>query len=140
MRAISLWQPWASWIMAGLKTIETRIHTRFECLAGETIVIHAAKRYDKHAFEGALSWTNNPVRLKESAFLGRHLQGYLLGTAKVAQFRRLDSNDSHGTLIYCGLGDRFGLDLIEINHFNLPIPWKGSQGIFEIPDKIIGEV
>lgn len=42
MIAISLWQPWASAIAAGLKTIETR-SWRAECV-GSRIAIHAAKR------------------------------------------------------------------------------------------------
>lgn len=44
MKAISLWQPYASLIAAGKKTIETRTHSRRRSLAGQRIAIHAAKR------------------------------------------------------------------------------------------------
>lgn len=42
MRAISLWQPWASAIPAGLKTIETR---SWSTAYRGPIAIHAAKRW-----------------------------------------------------------------------------------------------
>ena len=41
---ISLWQPWASLIALGWKTVETRGHNRFACLAGRRIAIPAAGR------------------------------------------------------------------------------------------------
>ena len=44
---ITLYQPWATWIMRGWKTIETRTHSRFACLRGQTILIHAGKTTDK---------------------------------------------------------------------------------------------
>lgn len=44
MKAISLWQPWASLIAAGVKTIETRSWAPPASLIGQRIAIHAAKR------------------------------------------------------------------------------------------------
>lgn len=34
IKCISMWQPWAWWVMRGWKTIETRTHNRFKGLAG----------------------------------------------------------------------------------------------------------
>lgn len=51
MKCISLYQPWASAIAYGWKTIETRTHERFRGLVGERIGIHAGKKWDKHALE-----------------------------------------------------------------------------------------
>lgn len=45
MKAITLWQPYASCIAAGLKTIETRSWPAPKALIGQRIAIHAAKRY-----------------------------------------------------------------------------------------------
>ncbi len=44
MNTISLWQPWASGIELGVKTIETRGWCAPDVLIGEPIAIHAAKR------------------------------------------------------------------------------------------------
>ena len=44
MKAITLWQPWASLIALGVKTIETRSWPAPKALIGGRIAIHAAKR------------------------------------------------------------------------------------------------
>ena len=44
MKAISLWQPWASLIAEGIKTSETRSWAPPAALVGERIAFHAAKR------------------------------------------------------------------------------------------------
>lgn len=46
MKAITIWQPWASLIMSGRKAIETRTHDRFKGLVGQRIAIHAGRRWD----------------------------------------------------------------------------------------------
>jgi hypothetical protein len=49
VKAISLWQPWASLIACGAKPYETRHWAPPRELIGQTIAIHAAKNVDKHA-------------------------------------------------------------------------------------------
>jgi hypothetical protein len=49
MKAISLWQPWASLIACGAKPYETRSWAPPRELIGQTIAIHAAKKIDKDA-------------------------------------------------------------------------------------------
>lgn len=46
---ITLYQPWATWIMRELKTIESRTHARFNSLLYKTILIHAGQTTDKTA-------------------------------------------------------------------------------------------
>jgi len=53
MKAISLWQPWASLIAAGLKHYETRSWAPPRELIGQTIAIHAAKKIDCDAADFA---------------------------------------------------------------------------------------
>ena len=43
MRALTVWQPWASLIATGHKTVETRTWAPPQALIGERIAIHAAK-------------------------------------------------------------------------------------------------
>ena len=44
MKAITLWQPWATLIADGIKTLETRTWEPPADLIGQRIAIHAAKR------------------------------------------------------------------------------------------------
>ena len=53
MKAISLWQPWASLIAAGAKPYETRSWAPPRELIGQPIAIHAAKKIDKGAAQFA---------------------------------------------------------------------------------------
>lgn len=53
MKAISLWQPWASLIACGAKPYETRSWAPPRDLIGQTIAIHAAKKIDKGAAQFA---------------------------------------------------------------------------------------
>lgn len=53
MKAISLWQPWASLIAAGVKAYETRSWAPPRELIGKPIAIHAAKRIDPGAAQFA---------------------------------------------------------------------------------------
>lgn len=53
MKAISLWQPWASLIACGAKPFETRSWCPPRSLIGKPIAIHAAKKIDKGASEFA---------------------------------------------------------------------------------------
>jgi hypothetical protein len=53
MKAISLWQPWASLIACGAKPYETRSWAPPRKLIGQTIAIHAAKKIDREAAEFA---------------------------------------------------------------------------------------
>lgn len=64
MKAISLWQPWASLIAAGAKPFETRHWAPPRELIGTTIAIHAAKKIDKDAID-----------LAERIVYGQHPQG-----------------------------------------------------------------
>lgn len=49
MKAISLWQPWASLVACGAKPYETRHWAPPRELIGQRIAIHAAKKVDKDA-------------------------------------------------------------------------------------------
>lgn len=53
MKAISLWQPWASLIACGAKPYETRSWAPSVSMIGQPIAIHAAKKIDKGAAEFA---------------------------------------------------------------------------------------
>lgn len=64
MKAISLWQPWASLIACGAKPFETRHWAPPRELIGQPIAIHAAKKIDKQA-----------AQLAQDLMYGQHKDG-----------------------------------------------------------------
>ncbi len=122
---ITLYQPWATWIMREWKTIETRTHNRFGCLLGKTILIHAGMNTDADAI-------NNPYLTKEQLVYEPEevVNGYILGSAFVKSFGKLSSAHSQKALIDCEKTDRWGLYLSNIDKFKEPIPVKGEMGIW----------
>jgi hypothetical protein len=145
MKAITLWQPWASWIAWGLKTIETRRHGRFSCLVGQRVAIHAALRWDEAAMIEAEEYLRahplgslaaNAIRDNVSAM---HPRGRVVCTAYVYEFRRrLDDADSQAALCWCGDGDRSGLFLGDVRLVAADTPLgrrrPGGRGIFEVEE------
>lgn len=138
MKAISLWQPWASLVVQGIKTIETRTHTRFSCLVDQRIAIHAAKKWDEAgASQIARDFGEGIPRAICPA-------GAIVGTVWVDRFGSLDYSTVHivaRTLEFwqnCSLlkdlRGRWGLWLKNPVIFAEPKSWKGRQGIFNVDD------
>jgi len=135
MRAISLWQPWASAIALGHKSIETR---SWRTKVRGPILIHAAKRMDREQREFASverALGRLPERLPLGALVARavisdcYTTEYLLAAGKVGPIEKL----------YGDYGpERFGWILTDIEALPEPIPFKGGQGFFEVPDEVLG--
>lgn len=122
---ITLYQPWATWIMREWKTIETRTHNRFGCLIGKTILIHAGMNTDAAAI-------NNPYLTKEQLMYepDEVINGFILGSVFVKSFGKLSSIHSEKALIECEKTERWGLYLSQVEKFKEPIPVKGEMGIW----------
>lgn len=130
---ISLWQPWAQWIMLGWKTIETRTHARFESLTGQRIGVHAAKVWDKQAIHIARPYLTDAQfdQTFETFRVHHHDSGKVLGTVFVNEHRLLDSDDAPAALIECQTV-RYGLLLRDPIKLAVPFPVTGRQGIFHV--------
>lgn len=145
MKVITLWQPWASFIALGWKTIETRTHDRFKNLEGETIGIHAGNTWDKDWEELAGPYLTE-TQLPEVLAIGlmfKHYnsrKGEILCTAHVSDTNWLTEPASYNALINCDskeIGfERFGLFLGNIKLIK-PIPAKGKQGIWNYDGEIV---
>lgn len=124
---ITLYQPWASWIMRLWKTIETREHNRFACLKGKRILIHAGQRTD-----GSHLTTQNPFLTKAELLYKPEeiVNGFILGSAYVERVGWLNADHSKKALIDCEGTKRFGLFLDGIKPESEPIPAKGEMGIW----------
>jgi hypothetical protein len=141
--AITLWQPWASWIAWGWKTIETRTHDRFRCLAGKRIAIHAGLGLDGHAHSEARRWMTHERWTSRMDWESERTfpRGEVVCVATVAEARWLTDKDSVAALIDCGEPNpplpsgawdpRFGLVLTNVVPVSGP-RCKGGRGIFRV--------
>ena len=127
--AITLYQPWATWIMREWKTIETRTHNRFACLNKKTILIHAGLTTDKsdivvrNTYLTAEQFMQDPDEI---------VNGCILGSAYVYDYSELNIIHSQSSLIDCSLNSplRYGLFLEQVKIFDEPIPVSGGMGIW----------
>jgi len=134
--AISLWQPWASFISAELKPFETRAWKPPKWLIGKRIAIHAAKKIPDRVDR---EWAAHH-RLSEIPF------GAVVCTAILRGAYQMPTEDENfGALVQGSpklaairideFGDyspgRWAWWLTDIERFEPPIPARGSRGFFE---------
>lgn len=133
MKAISLWQPWASLWACGRKTYETR---HWETSHRGPLAIHAAQKI-------CVDLDDDLIAILEDEF-GGHWARELPRGAVIA----------YGDLVNCISTDRLHVDPEERAQGNFtpgryawdianrtlldrPIPSRGHQAIFDVPDLII---
>ena len=156
MKALSLWQPWASAIALGAKRIETR---GWCTLYRGPLAIHAAKRcvkselYDlleDERWMGALDrpiydctpWTWLPFGSIVAVARLTSCLGVELFRAEDLDERRSPSWAGDHSHDWCerDMGDfcpgRFGWVLTDVRAVK-PIPWRGAQGLFDVPDELV---
>lgn len=124
---ITLWQPWATWIRWGWKTIETRTHARFAILEKKTIGIHAGLKWDDSALDLASEFLTKAQLDQTREF--RHSHGAIICTAFVHAFATVMPMNAGSALIECET-ERYGLFLHSVKPVDPPIQAKGSQGIW----------
>jgi hypothetical protein len=158
VKAISLWQPWASAIALGAKRIETR---DWATSYRGPLAIHAAKRCIKSEFEefedscewkGALDRGPFPFDVLD---LSLEPFGCIVAVCRLAQcypthaiadhllhetqYREWDKDRCYGWTEY-NMGNfgpgRFGWILEDVRPLAKPIPFRGAQRLFEVPDSI----
>ena len=133
MKALSLWQPWASAVALGLKVYETR---SWRTHYFGPIAIHAAKRIDR-------------VMLRQIEYL-KYLNlkaledpptGAIIATAILVECidaARIRDQLSHVELHFGDFSDgRWAWRLREVRALPVPIPFRGRQGLFDIPDELL---
>lgn len=134
MRAISLWQPWASAITLGLKSIETR---RWATSHRGPLAIHAAKRWtpDERDFAAHFAKVYGRPELADPP------RGAIIGMARLAATFPSEALEDRITDMERAFGNygpgRFGWMLEDVVALADPIPYKGMQGLFSVPDDIM---
>ena len=136
MKAISLWQPWASLWVSGRKIHETR---HWSTNHRGPLAVHATKHFEKTV----------GVHLEEILIdeFGGHWAmdlptGAIVGVIDLVDCQRADliyPNGSKADDYWCGdfgIG-RFGWRGENFKTLAKPIPYKGAQGMFSVPDELV---
>lgn len=140
MKALTIWQPWASMIVAGYKPREFRPWAAPRAIVGQRIVLHAATRPMK---AGELRDIINYVSTAEGTLDGidirsldllervwrREIELPLacgLGTAVLGTPRIV----AHGSQIDGGK-PIWAWPMLDIEKWPQPVPAKGAQGFWE---------
>jgi hypothetical protein len=135
VQALSLWRPWADWVMLGWKPEETRLHQRFRRLGERPtlLAIHASAKWDKTAINAARQWLTEDQILWTETFIRPHpVEGHVIGTVTVMSFGPLGEKDEPRALIECRSVQRYGLSLIDPSPLVPPFKVRGMQGLFRV--------
>lgn len=140
MRTISLWQPWASLVAVGAKRIETRHWPAPATLVGQRIGIHAAK-------------TTSHLPICSEWPFSEHIDdpralplGAVVATAVLDRCRPitsegaalLEERDRQEAAFGLYSPGRFAWVLRDVIALEGPVPFRGSQGFFDVPDQALG--
>lgn len=138
MKAISLWQPWATLVVVGAKEYETR---SWSVKPGQLLAIRAAKRFDKmqrefckeEPFRETLGWAGYSIdTLPLGAVVG------VVKVLEVMQTGAVLESLSRKELAFGNYGPgRYAWKLEVVKQFVSPIPMLGMQWLFEVADVLI---
>ena len=145
MKALTLYQPWASLIVAGLKTVETRNWPPPDSVLGQRIAIHigtARVRVDPELQRSIASslgrnWSRNLPRgtvVATAVVSGRF---YVLDTEPDCSLRCAGTGRDPGVIRPDPYGDfrrgRWLWTLEEVCPVKPPLPARGSHKLWELP-------
>lgn len=153
MKALTIWQPWCSLIMIGAKPFEFRrwdYRERDASLVGQRIVLHAGAREIKPAEVADIiirckKGDTSLIADKALPLLNRINDAFkcrgvvelsaALGTAVLGKPRRVDA------IFKTPDSDRldqhmWAWPLTDISPFPEPVPMRGAQGFFNVPDNL----
>lgn len=143
MKAITIIQPWCWLLAAGVKQYETR---SWQTNQRGLFVLHASKRTraSDEAFED-LFYEHEDLFTAQGVNGPDDLAyGSAIGTALLAQCHRTDDQVWRVTDIERDLGDwspgRFAWEFSRAYLLPEPIPYRGQQGIWAFPDKLLYRV
>jgi len=138
MKALSLWQPWASAWLSPLKVNETR---HWASTHRGLLLVHAAKKIVKDCGPEL-------QRLLDDEFGSNWIKelpnGALIGVVNLVKIVPTETlpAEHHGTGdFWCGdfESGRFAWRRGAYRRFQQPIPYRGHQSMFEVPFAVVAE-
>ncbi len=148
MMCISLWQPWATLMVMGAKLNETR---SWPTSHRGPLAIHAAKKWNREleslCFQEPFARTLSKLRPNEGGMF--HLEdilakvlpfGAIVGVVNVIRCLRIDTfsviePDERAFGDYTP--GRFMWQTTSARQLKTPVPYRGAQGLFTIPDSLL---
>lgn len=139
MKAIPLWQPWASLVACGAKRVETRHWPAPSWLVGERIAIHATKT-NAYVWLCMTEPFNRYLREPEGLPLGAVIATATLDrctemTAESIAELKASQPEEHAFGLY--EPGRFAWVLRDVEPLPAAVPFRGRQGIFDVPDELL---
>ena len=126
MKAITLCQPYAAWVAEGLKD-ETRTWTTKH---RGPLAIHVSQRVDHEAM-GTIGGPYHAARMLNE-------RGKIICVANLVDVRPMRPEDEGRAKI--GWSDRRHLWILRDVFRVPPLPWKGSLGLWWVPDEAVANV
>lgn len=138
MKALSLWQPWASLVAVGAKQAETRHWPAPAWLIGERMAIHAAKKpmpqwltREPIFAEALIDHYESPKDLPFGALVATAV----LERCELMTYRLVEdicsTRPSEHAFGHWARG-RFAWWLRDVQLLDDPIPYRGRQGLFDV--------
>ena len=147
MKALSLWQPWATLMAIGAKRIETR---SWEVMYRGPVAIHAAKKWDGELMDIARSFPFEST-LRPRGFAVEYSGATVLPFGCIVGFGRLVRVEriTHGYTRHLDpleveFGNytpgRFAFHFEHVRMLKIPIAYRGAQGLFELKPDVAAQV
>jgi hypothetical protein len=141
IRALALWQPWATLVALGVKTVETRDWPPPAWLIGQRFAIHATKTQDwlhlcdDEPFSHYVSAERLPLgAIVATAVLARCAPITEQGAAELE--RRTPHEFAFGNY-NLSEGPRWAWVLRDIQPIEPAVPFRGGQRIFNVPATLL---
>ena len=133
MRALTIWQPWAHAILHLEKRIENRPWACPKHLRRKLFAIHAGKRFDAESF-GDLAGELGTLPPREEIPLGAVVGVAMVDRVVIASSSLLDPEQVRW---WAG---PYGWELSHVRALPAPIPCRGFQGFWPLPDDVRSQV
>ncbi len=152
MKAISIWQPHASLLLVGPKRYETRGWRLPRTVVGTRVAIHAAKatgdlielaeyvsdRIDGAPAEEAFERYLRAILAAGFRTVGEMPRGSIIGSVVFKESLPSELAEDHGDFGNFAPG-RFAWLAAEARLLPEPVPFRGMQGFFDVPDDLLAE-
>lgn len=140
MKALSLWQPWATLIALGVKRFETRHwSTRYR----GPIAIHAVARGNLAEEDELLDDLRRRFarchHLPRAADLPR---GAIVAIGRLTDCwdidrRFIDTQTDLERAVGCWMRGRFAWEIVDVKALDTPVPFPGRRSLFDVPDELL---
>jgi hypothetical protein len=154
MKCISLWQPWATLWLLGVKRYETRSwHTKHT----GPLLVHAATKWDRKTADLCLTEPFRSVLIAagldpRNGFRDALVRGAILGQVDLTGWKYVEDltgvlpktkrhpsiTDQELTFGNFGRG-RYAWDATRRIVYRTPVPFAGKQLLFNVPDALVTE-